>query len=240
MGCTLQQFFQEIHHVCSGNQPRVCLKLPRFSERRCYSQIPQAPWLGRGVPPMFDDSRGFPLTSQWLSQFWLVGQYTHPVLKNDGVKVNWDDDMTPIFLGKCQIDGNQSPPTSYHWQYIIVFPYPIPVRGYFSPKIFPDVACLSPRGNPLPPGDPANICRGAEVHDLASLQCRKDLGFPEEGFPISLGRLGEICNTFQGLEYFHGSMKHIITADFCGTNWWVELELCCNIHGFFMGIRWWY
>ena len=28
--------------------------------------------------------------------------------------VNWDDDINSIFLGKCQIDGNQSPPTS-HW-----------------------------------------------------------------------------------------------------------------------------
>ena len=27
--------------------------------------------------------------------------------------VNWDDNRNPIWMGKCQIHGNQSPPTSY-------------------------------------------------------------------------------------------------------------------------------
>ena len=45
-----------------------------------------------------------------FSGWWL---YTHPVLKNDGVRQLRDDDRNPIFLGKCQIHGNQLPPTSW-------------------------------------------------------------------------------------------------------------------------------
>ena len=32
-----------------------------------------------------------------VSGWWL---YTHPVLKNDGVKVNWDDWKFPMNMGK--------------------------------------------------------------------------------------------------------------------------------------------
>ena len=47
---------------------------------------------------------GDPLMAGW----WLgVGP---PLGK---IWVNWDDDSNPIFLGKCQIHGNQSPPTSH-------------------------------------------------------------------------------------------------------------------------------
>ena len=41
--------------------------------------------------------------STWASSGWWLG---HPSEKYEFV--NWDDDINPIFPGKCQIDGNQT------------------------------------------------------------------------------------------------------------------------------------
>ena len=40
--------------------------------------------------------------------------------------VTWDDDRNPIFMGKCQIDGNQSPPI-----YIFIGSHYIPTTSRF-------------------------------------------------------------------------------------------------------------
>ena len=37
--------------------------------------------------------------------------FPHPSEKYEFV--NWDDNRNPIFMGKCQIDGNHSPPTKW-------------------------------------------------------------------------------------------------------------------------------
>ena len=42
----------------------------------------------------------------WIYGKYLVGWATHPVLKNDGVKVNWDDEI-PNINGKIK-HGNQT------------------------------------------------------------------------------------------------------------------------------------
>ena len=41
-----------------------------------------------------------------------TGWWFEPLWKKN-MKVNWDDNRNPILMGKCQIDGNQSPPTRY-------------------------------------------------------------------------------------------------------------------------------
>ena len=54
------------------------------------------------------------------SAWWLVWT----PLKNDGVRQLRDDESNPIFLGKCQIHGNHSPPTSH--------PHPHPTSTQLS------------------------------------------------------------------------------------------------------------
>ena len=49
----------------------------------------------------------------------LVGQYTHPVLKN--MSQLRDDDRNPIFMGKCQIDGNQTTNQSSLLSWVLVW-----------------------------------------------------------------------------------------------------------------------
>ena len=56
--------------------------------------------------------------SRYTYTGWCLG---HPSEKM-WVKVNWADELFPIFLGKLRIDGNHSPPTSYRFS---MWPRPI-------------------------------------------------------------------------------------------------------------------
>ena len=42
---------------------------------------------------------------------WFIRENPLTYLKN--MKVNWDDDRNPSHMGKCQIHGNQLPPTRW-------------------------------------------------------------------------------------------------------------------------------
>ena len=69
---------------------------------------------GRGVAP---GAPGPP--AQWKSTmlFMDVVVFCHP---SEKIWVNWDDDRhSQQNMGKCQIDGNQSPPTSRHVFFIL-------------------------------------------------------------------------------------------------------------------------
>ena len=61
-----------------------------------------------------------------MDEKWMRNDGSSPISGNPNwlvvgpplwkIWVNWDDDMTPRFLGKCQIHGNHSPPSSlYVW-----------------------------------------------------------------------------------------------------------------------------
>ena len=64
------------------------------------------------------DDRSKMCSSGSVNLNWLV-VFRHPSEKYEFV--NWDDDRNPIFLGKCQIHGNQSPPTSKGFHGTVVF-----------------------------------------------------------------------------------------------------------------------
>ena len=89
--------------------------------------------------------------------------------------VNWDDDSNPLYMGKCQNHGNQSPPTR---KFLTL------VKGDFSQRKPPTRKLLRNHRNPprprgfrgfLSPGTALRALRG--LHVLDSLERLDSHGF---------------------------------------------------------------